>query len=897
MDDKINIDIDKKHQELIKMANSYSENLENFKEKINVFYSNLKSITEKYQIKNLNSPFDALNDILIEFSYQLKALIETMENTVILILKQNIENIKNYIQQSSVIYNNLKESMSHEKEIINKNNSYEIKLNKGNKNKPNDLENDLNSFNNALIESNKQLYEYEKDYARELVEDNKKEYNYFYNDFKTTINETQTSANVIMFANQIKKFSEHLDDLYKKIYIKFEQEKDDNKNILMDEISILNSKKKEKIIDINLNFDENKEKEIEKNITMIIQELIKRENPLKIKEVINIFNFLGININCKKRKNCINMFLSKISELSEQNTIYVKNYKNFIHLANIMNTILLQDKSNANNSYQIVLLSSQIKFKNRFLYEYIRRKNIYLKSDTFWKPIITNILFNKINKFLDNNVHEKTEESANDNKDIGNKVQDKDNKAQDKDNKVQDKDNKVQDKDNKVQDKEREKEKGNLKILLKNLNIDFYEISKNIKKLNYNKFMELIQIVKESVVITFSELIPLMLTFSISDIKKINLRIKKYIDIIGFDNSVNEYLDNLILIEQLKTQNFNYLTLKNEIIFSAVLKFLPKIEYIKIFLSNKDIYPTSRRDIFNTIFMQKDLSLDLHIKYLGLYLSINKTKKQINYNEIKNKINITFFEDNKNDQNIIKTRDLIKNDLNRTKFIQKNPNHREAIESLLFGFYFTFKDIKYYQGLNMVICYLYQFLNKDEEKTFYYFYSLIFNSKYHLLFEDNFGFLNILFSVFEKIIKIKIPEFLDIICSINIDINYFCSSWFITLFAGNITLIDMKDNPPFLEMYFLEKFCLYDWSAILNLCLTIIQFGYEKIKKLEKEELIKYIMDIITEENIFDNKNFEKCKNIYEKNEKWLTKFYIDKLIDITQFEYKNQYLIKSEEC
>ena len=76
--------------------------------------------------------------------------------------------------------------------------------------------------------------------------------------------------------------------------------------------------------------------------------------------------------------------------------------------------------------------------------------------------------------------------------------------------------------------------------------------------------------------------------------------------------------------------------------------------------------------------------------------------------------------------------------------------------------------------------------------------------------------------------------------------------------------------------------------------MTILEIGYENIKKLEKEELIKYIMKIVNEENIFDNKNYEKCRIIYEKNEKIINENFVDKLIEITKFEYKNKYLIDS---
>ena len=70
--------------------------------------------------------------------------------------------------------------------------------------------------------------------------------------------------------------------------------------------------------------------------------------------------------------------------------------------------------------------------------------------------------------------------------------------------------------------------------------------------------------------------------------------------------------------------------------------------------------------------------------------------------------------------------------------------------------------------------------------------------------------------------------------------------------------------------------------------------GYEKTLKLEKEESIKYIMNIINEENVFDNKNYEKCRKIYEEKEKIINEYFVDKLIEIVNFELKNKYLIDS---
>ena len=74
----------------------------------------------------------------------------------------------------------------------------------------------------------------------------------------------------------------------------------------------------------------------------------------------------------------------------------------------------------------------------------------------------------------------------------------------------------------------------------------------------------------------------------------------------------------------------------------------------------------------------------------------------------------------------------------------------------------------------------------------------------------------------------------------------------------------------------------------------MLEIKKKKIIKLEKEELIKYIMKIVSEENIFDNNNFEKCKLLYEKHEKIINEQFVEKLIEITKFENENNYLINN---
>ena len=53
-------------------------------------------------------------------------------------------------------------------------------------------------------------------------------------------------------------------------------------------------------------------------------------------------------------------------------------------------------------------------------------------------------------------------------------------------------------------------------------------------------------------------------------------------------------------------------------------------------------------------------------------------------------------------------------------------------------------------------------------------------------------------------------------------------------------------------------------------------------------------MQIINIEKIFDNTNYEKCRKVFENNEKYINEHLVEKLIEIVKYEYKNKYLINS---
>jgi hypothetical protein len=192
--------------------------------------------------------------------------------------------------------------------------------------------------------------------------------------------------------------------------------------------------------------------------------------------------------------------------------------------------------------------------------------------------------------------------------------------------------------------------------------------------------------------------------------------------------------------------------------------------------------------------------------------------------------------------------------------------------------------------MHYIVSFLYQLLDYNEEETFYFFCGLELNTKYHIIFEDNFETLKTFFQVFEKILNINRPEIYYKFIDSHLVTNIYLSSWFITLFTDCANVF-VKPNIPKYIFFVIEKFIIEGWAPLFNCGFTILDYCYDKIMNLEKDKLIYYVMNILEEDDILKNENFEKVETLFLKNSKHLNEFSINKLIEITKFEENNQYL------
>ena len=639
-----------------------------------------------------------------------------------------------------------------------------------------------------------------------------------------------------------------------------------NTNSIKDKIKLFNLFARRKTnynlpykIDIN-NIEQqidNIEKEQEKKNNEFIDSFVKKiisGKEIKSKEIIDLFNILKINEKDNQDIKNAKLFLNILKKSYKHRIISFKNKNNFIHLSNIINSLCLKFKKNNIILALIIEVSQMIKYRNDYMYKIVHKKNEFLSTKTLWLKLIDDEFMKALNNFVDKKINEE---------------QSKKNINKEKDD-------------------------------IKNNILEILCLSKkitNYKKLTNSQKKELLKYGKEKICIIISKSISGMSSFLVPE-EVINEIIVYYGTHFKLEYNLKCYLKNKILLKNIIIRNqIKYCVEKDEklynkiIIISSVAKYFPIKDYTKFLQLNKKLYQNLRKKIFIDLLLDNNLSIDSHILLWKEYLEIDKLKKKFKYKDIKEVIYISLDKEEINEEireekNIM----VIQKDLLRTKFLFEHKEHFNKFKSILISFIFLFPKIGYCQGMHYIVQFLFQILNYDEEETFYFFCAILLNTKYHEIFEDDFDTLKRFFQIFEKILNIKRPEIYYKFMDCKIITNTYLSAWFITLFTETITIFD-KNNVPKFAFFVIEKFIIEGWSAIFNCGFTLLEYCYDKIMLLEQEKLLYFIMNIFETEEILKNENFEKARVLYLKNSKFLNEFYIDKLIDITKFEEKNQYL------
>jgi len=114
--------------------------------------------------------------------------------------------------------------------------------------------------------------------------------------------------------------------------------------------------------------------------------------------------------------------------------------------------------------------------------------------------------------------------------------------------------------------------------------------------------------------------------------------------------------------------------------------------------------------------------------------------------------------------------------------------------------------INYCQGMNYIASFLLQLL-KNEEETFFLMYGLFENTDFSHIFIDDLVRLKQYFYAFDRLLMLFLPELHFYFKNNSVIVNYFSSSWFITLFTNSIQYLSTKENPKVL-LYIWDQFIL-----------------------------------------------------------------------------------------
>ena len=551
-------------------------------------------------------------------------------------------------------------------------------------------------------------------------------------------------------------------------------------------------------------------------------------------------------------------FLEELKKFDKNNIILFKNEQNFNHLSNLFNELIISKGYNNELINQIINLSQIIKYNDIIISMVLIKKNKIISSKKFWINLIDNNLTFNLVEYINNINNNKSKEI----------------------------------KSNK---------KPNKKISEKIMNI-----LNNItpyKKLNKKQKIQVEQYVNDSLLLTISKSISYMNNFSIQQPLIMDI-LNHYVENFELGIETYYYFENILTIKFQKNnlkmksshehtkEKYGLFLSKEELIILNAAKFLSKGDYNKLFLLNKSMYLKIRKYLVKYRLTYLDIPIDERVQLWEILLNIKEIKKNYDYNLIKknymnNSAQKNYYGEEKN-----RYLNIIDLDLERTPLFNTQETHKIKANFILKCATTIEPEVNYYQGMNYILLFLYQVLNYDEEETFYVFWSLIKQTKFIEVFNDNMKALVTYFKIFEKIIESNYPDIYYSLMKKQIMTQFFATQWFVTLFNGDAEEFEREKTPKFLILAF-ESFLYYGWAGCLNLGLALCIHNKEKIFEYKVSQLTSYMIKDLNSIKNINEEDFKEIKNIFINNSEKINETYIQKLINVINFEEEHPLLAK----
>ena len=337
------------------------------------------------------------------------------------------------------------------------------------------------------------------------------------------------------------------------------------------------------------------------------------------------------------------------------------------------------------------------------------------------------------------------------------------------------------------------------------------------------------------------------------------------------ENSLQEEIKN-INYDKLYFNSANNTIIKYKHVFDTNLRgliyslgFLELKDFPNLFALNKNYNKYLVKIIYKNILIKyHQMDIKTHLCIWKILLDYYQIKKTYNYSEIKKELGI-----DASIEEIMKStsiedfqisKDIIDLDIVRTSFTTNKLQNQLRIRNILKSIRQAKNNLKYCQGMNYIAAFLLNITN-DEEEAFYLFLSIFDGTDYGKLFVDDLAKLKKYFYVFGRLLNVLLPE-LDFYLKDNkIDVSYFVSPWFITLFTNTFPNIKDKNNPKIL-LRILDLFFFSGWKSIIKIGISLLKNYENTIMTLTFEELLQFLISNILKSDFFQKENFDQLMRI-----------------------------------
>ena len=304
--------------------------------------------------------------------------------------------------------------------------------------------------------------------------------------------------------------------------------------------------------------------------------------------------------------------------------------------------------------------------------------------------------------------------------------------------------------------------------------------------------------------------------------------------------------ENNDIIEEINSNE----KLRNIKLLSNCIQFLDYKDYNNLLLTSKYYNQRLKKKIYKYILRQENTSIKIRLQIWSNILKIKELKQKYNYREILN---------NANDPKIKREIDL---DVRRTNVEESQKDlHKLNITNILYAVSSINFGVKYVQGMNSIVALLYELFG--EEEAFYIFLSFFHYTQYILIFDKNLTKLNEFFYVFNRIISLSEPELSSWFNINGVNVNFFATPWFITLFTGSHqNLRGDKDNKKLL-IRIIDNFITSGWKSMMVVGCSLLHSFEQKLMNMKYEDILELLINGMLKSEFFMTENKNNLENYF----------------------------------